>query len=128
MWLLPVPGGPINKTSRGSRMNRPVARSKMTLRLIDGLNAKSNSSRVLEFPEAGGLDAAGDQPLVANEQFILQQQLQELDVGKLVAGGLLQAHVQRSGQARQSQPGQSGLQRFIHKRLLHKGRLCQRRT
>jgi hypothetical protein len=29
MWLLPVPGGPINKTSRGSRMNRPVARSKI---------------------------------------------------------------------------------------------------
>ena len=43
--LFPTPGGPMRRASRDSRMNRHVARSKICLRGIDGLNDQSNSSR-----------------------------------------------------------------------------------
>jgi len=73
-------------------MKRQVARSKICFRLIDGLNC--------------GLDPAADQSIGAHGQFVLQDQLQELDVIESIAGGLLQTHVQRLGKARESQLGQ----------------------
>jgi len=62
-----------------------------------------------EFPEAGGLGAAGDQSLVANQQFILQQKFKELGVTELMAGGFLESYIQRSGQSRQSEPCKGGM-------------------
>src|SRR5271157_379757 len=45
-WLLPVPGGPKNKASSWRAMKVPLARSKIRLRFIFLLKAKSKLSRV----------------------------------------------------------------------------------
>ena len=54
--------------------------------------------------EAGGLDPPLDHPILADGQFILQDQFQELHVGEAVAGGFLQPHLQRL-----QQPGEPQL-------------------
>ena len=41
-------------------------------------------------------------PLLADQQFILNDQLQELGVAELVAGRFLETHVQRLGQSREA--------------------------
>ena len=69
----------------------------------------------LQFAELGRLHAAVDLPLLADEQFVLQDQFQELGVAELVAGRFLQADVERLGQARQAQLAQGGLQTIIHR-------------
>ena len=69
----------------------------------------------LQFAELGRLHAAVDLPLLADQQLVLQDQLQELGVAELVAGRFLQAHIQRLGQSRQAQLAQGGLQTIIHR-------------
>ena len=64
---------------------------------MDGLKDQSKSSSVFSSRKQRRLHAAGDQPLLTHRQFILEDQLQELGVAEVVAGGLLQPHVQRSG-------------------------------
>ena len=66
----------------------------------------------LVFTEAGGLDAAGDQPLIAHQQLVLQQKLEELAIAQVMTGGLLQAHVQRCGRSREPKLSKGGLQRL----------------
>ena len=92
-------------------MKRQVARSKSCFRWIDGLNDQSKLVERLHFAEGGGLHAAVDQSLAANQQFVLQDQFQELGVAEVVAGRFLQAHLQRLGQAREAKLLERGLQR-----------------
>ena len=67
------------------------------LRLIDGLNDQSKSSSGFSSRKLGRLDAALDLPLLADQQLVLQDQLQELGMVELVAGGFLQADVRATG-------------------------------
>ena len=69
----------------------------------------------LDFAEGGRLHATIDQPLVADHQLVLQDQFQELGVAQVVAGGFLQSHVERLGQAREPQLTQGCLERIFHR-------------
>lgn len=55
-----------------------------------------------EFAEIDRFDSAFNLTLVANVEFILQHEFQELDVAEFVACGFLQSHVERLGQKRPS--------------------------
>jgi hypothetical protein len=70
---------------------------------MDGLNENWKSSSVFLSLEAGLLDAAFDLPMPAHRHFITEHQFQKLGVIELVSGSLLQPHIQRLGQAAQSQ-------------------------
>ena len=95
-------------------MKRQVARSKICVRLDRRIEGEVELVERLQFAELGRLHAAVDLPLLAHQQFVLQDQLQELGMAELVAGRFLQAHVERLGQARQSQLVEGGLQTIIH--------------
>jgi hypothetical protein len=60
------------------------------------------------------LDPATHLPIRPDGQFVLKDQLQELCMVESVAGGLLQADVERLRQARQPQLLLSDLQRFLY--------------
>jgi hypothetical protein len=70
--------------------------------LIEGLNCQSKSSSVLSFRKLGGLQVPLHLAVLADQQFILQDQLQELRRGQAVAGGFLETHLQRRKHAGQS--------------------------
>ena len=59
------------------------------LRGIDGLKAQSKSSSGLSSRNCGRFHAAVDEPLVAHQQFVLQDEFQELGMAELMAGGFL---------------------------------------
>ena len=63
----------------------------------------------LEFAELGPLHTAFDLSLIADQQLVLQDQLQELGMAQLVTGRFLQPDVQGFGQPRQAQLTQGGL-------------------
>lgn len=52
----------------------------------------------LEFTEAGGLHTTGDEPVIADEQLILEHEFQELGVSEVIAGRFLKSNVERAGQ------------------------------
>src|SRR5437660_6363495 len=87
--LLPTPGGPNSSTSRCWRMNWPVPRSKIWLRLMEGLKAPIKILQRFEVAKAGGLLAPFQKPLLAHVQFVLQEQFQELNVRQLMGAGFL---------------------------------------
>ena len=68
-----------------------------------------------QLAEASGLDAPVQLPLAAHDQFVLQDQFQELGVVEMVAGRFLQAHVQAFQQPGQAQLLQGLGQRFVHR-------------
>jgi len=49
----------------------------------------------LDLTEAGGLHATFDLTLLTDQEFVLQHELQELNVTELMAGGFLQSHAER---------------------------------
>ena len=73
------------------------------LLLEGGVERPVEAVEGLEFAEAGGLDAALEEPVGTHGQLVLQDQLQELGVVEAVAGGLLQAHLQAVEESRQPQ-------------------------
>ena len=110
----PCPAGRATARRAVSRTKRQVARSKTCFLGIDGLNDQSNSSSGFSSRNCGRFHATVDQPLVAHQQFVLQDEFQELGMAELMAGGLLQTHVQGFGQPREAKLSQRTLQAIIH--------------
>src|SRR5690242_295973 len=98
-WVFPTPGGPRKSTSLACRIKLPVARSKISLRWIDGLKLQSKSSSVFKATEISGFGATFHLALLPDIQFVLTDQFQELRVTKPVSDRLLQPHVQGLDQA-----------------------------
>ena len=68
----------------------------------------------LLIAEHGGLGAAFDESVTADEEFVLKDEFEELGVGQLVTCCLLQAYVERSCQAGQPQLPEVLFQCFVH--------------
>jgi hypothetical protein len=75
--------------------------------LIDGVNEKSKSSSVRVSRKSACFRRRAKLTLVTHVHLILEDRLQELQVAQVVAGGLLQAHVQRGGEAGEPQLAQT---------------------
>ena len=95
--------------------NEPTHSQVVDLLPVDGRIERE--VKVLErtvIAEPGGFDASLDEPVGAHGQFVLEDQLQELGMGERVAGRFLKSHVERLGQARETQLSQRGLHGFVH--------------
>jgi len=68
--------------------------------------------------EAGGFHTPLNQPVLPDRQFILQDQFQELGVGEVVAGGLLQPDLQRLRQPREPELLEGGVHGVFHRAVL----------
>ena len=66
----------------------------------------------LELAKGSRLDPPADEPIRTHDQFVLQDQFQELGMGQLVAGCFSEPNLQRFGQPGQPQLLQRRAQRF----------------
>jgi hypothetical protein len=73
------------------------------LRALDrGIEREVEFVQRLQLSELSRFDAAVDLPLLADQQFILNDQFQELGMAELVPSRFLESHVQRLGQSREA--------------------------
>jgi hypothetical protein len=69
----------------------------------------------LQLAELGRLDASLQRAVGPHRQLVLEDQLQELDMVEVVAGGLVQTHLQAFQQPGQTQLLQGGTQGLSHR-------------
>ena len=67
-----------------------------------------------ELAELGGAGASGQLSLVADVEFILEDQFEELGVAEAVGGGFLEAHRQAEAQAGEAQGFEGGVELRFH--------------
>ncbi len=83
-------------------MNCAVARSK-TCFFDAGIERPIKLVEGLELAEGSGLHTPLQQAIRADQQLVLEDQLQEFEMAQAVAGRLMQAHFQALTQAGQAQ-------------------------
>jgi hypothetical protein len=69
----------------------------------------------LEVAEGGGLDAACQQALVADGEFVGEEEFEEVGVAEAVAGGFLESDVEGVGEARETQSPEGIRDGAIHR-------------
>ena len=104
-WVLPTPGGPKTSTFSAWAMKRPVASSRTSFWSIEGWNLKSKSSSVFTagkwaiwMPMATRLRC-----LVPSSS--AQELVEEVEVGRLLAGRLGEQRVEPLGDVAEAEPG-----------------------
>ena len=80
-------------------MNRQVARSINLLFVDGGIEAPVEVVQRFQAAEVGGLGVAFNLPLLADVEFVLTDEFEELGMAQTIGGGFLQPHVQRLDQA-----------------------------
>ena len=98
-------------------VSNEVARRQLEDRLFGnvGIEAPIELIERLDLTELGGLDAALQLAIGAHREFILEDQLQELAMVKMIGGGLVQTHLQGGQQAGQAKLLEQVLQSIGHK-------------
>ena len=106
-----MPGGPRKSASSCWVMKRPVASSKTRRRFIFLLKSKSKVSRRLaDVAEAGLLDAALEQPVLAAQELVADERGEEVDRGQRLGLGLEQPRLEDGGHAGAAELAQGALQ------------------
>ena len=77
---------------------------------MEGLKLQSKSSRVFRSRKSATLVWRSIMPLLADIEFVLADQFEELGVAQPIGGGFLQAHVQGLEQAGEAELFQGGLE------------------
>ena len=106
-----VSGGPRKRPSSCWVTKRPVASSKTSAAIELPLKSKSKASRRLaDVAEAGLLEAAVEQPVLAAEQLVADERGEEVDRGQLLGLGLEQPRLEGGGHAGAAELAQGALQ------------------
>ena len=70
--------------------------------------------QALEFSKGGRVHPPRDLPVLPHQELVLQDQLQELGMGQVVARRFVQPHVERLGQAGEPQLAERRCERVVH--------------
>jgi hypothetical protein len=101
--------------------DKPARGQIVNLLFVDGgIEAPVEVVQGLQAAEVGGLGVAIDLALLADVEFVLTDEFEELGVAQTIGGGFLQAHVQRLDQTGETELFQCGLE-GIHVGLMVDG-------
>ena len=96
--------------------DEPAGRDVEDLRPLDlRVEAPVEVLESLLVAEARGLHATVEEPLLPDGEFVLERELEELEMVEAVAGGLLQADVEGRREAREPELSKGSGERFVHR-------------